>query len=239
MSNNHKRQRRSTEQLPRLYPSTSTSSRPVRASRYTIPKRLWGTVYVCHEYPDGVFINKHGVPEPHKNMSLPKIKPVKLVTDPNALKLLSPEERAEQADLAYDQLLKLDRKRKRKREEEKDEVVESEEEESSDDMYEEDDDDDYDDDDDDDDEYVDEDELQQIIAEEEELEEEETKRMLEEAKTVDEETETEEEEDDEDEDEDDSDVEVITGLESENDDDDHDVGALPDDNIVDDVIDSL
>lgn len=98
--------------LPRLFPSThSVSGRPTRQSRNKIPRRLWNTVYVCQEYPDGVFIDKYGHPDPSADVELPKEEEVKLVTNLAKLQAMTAEEKREQADLAYDLLLQNDRKR--------------------------------------------------------------------------------------------------------------------------------
>ena len=50
--------------LPSLYRKTwSTCKRPRRGGKVKIPRRFWGTVFRCVEYPNGVYINNQGSPE--------------------------------------------------------------------------------------------------------------------------------------------------------------------------------
>ena len=92
--------------LPRLFPHTySKYNRPRRNRSRRIPTRLWGTVYVCLEYPNGVYIDKKGVPRPEADMTLPKLQHVPIIPKDQWDKL-SAEERCEQRNLRYDSLVK-------------------------------------------------------------------------------------------------------------------------------------
>ena len=92
-------------ELPRLYPARySTSERP-RRNNIKLPSRLWNTVLCCVEYPDGIFIDKHGQPRPDVSVKLPKFEKVKLLTEVE-LQTLSKAEREEQRNLRYDALIK-------------------------------------------------------------------------------------------------------------------------------------
>jgi hypothetical protein len=112
-------------ELPSLYPSSYGSTRPQRSSRSRIPAKFWGTVYVCREYPEGIYIDKLGNPRAEKRVCLPKLssrEPV-LITDRAELASLSKEERSEQYCLRYGMLAKKDdekinKKRKRNNDDE-------------------------------------------------------------------------------------------------------------------------
>ena len=81
--------------LPRLYPKT-------RSGRVCqIPSRLYGTVFFCQEYPDGVYIDKHGRPLPDRSFSIPSDTVCELVPK-DLLHTLAPHERREQINLYED-----------------------------------------------------------------------------------------------------------------------------------------
>jgi hypothetical protein len=54
-----------TNELPRLYPQ-SRSGRVIKT-----PRRLWNSVFFCIEYPDGIFIDKKGIPRPDRVVGVP------------------------------------------------------------------------------------------------------------------------------------------------------------------------
>lgn len=59
-------------ELPRLYPHThSTCKRPRRNQdgKPQIPERYWGSTYFCIEYPNGIWIDRNGIPQPNSKRS--------------------------------------------------------------------------------------------------------------------------------------------------------------------------
>lgn len=83
------------EALPRLYPPCSQAGRPKRTK--TIPRSIWNTVYFCVEYPDGVYITPHGVPDVSVRVDLPSTE-VAVATSVE-FPLLHREERLEQLQM--------------------------------------------------------------------------------------------------------------------------------------------
>lgn len=56
-------------ELPSLQNHTySQLDRPRRTNR-KLPKKFWGCVYRCTEYPDGIYIDENGLPRPEVNIS--------------------------------------------------------------------------------------------------------------------------------------------------------------------------
>jgi hypothetical protein len=105
-----KRKRGNSEALPLLFhdkPIRSASGRPVRSSRYAIPKCYYGRVIRCQKYPDGVYISKNGKPIISDRFKMPKLKKIKVIAKDQWLSLRK-SEREEQRDLLYDERVKTD-----------------------------------------------------------------------------------------------------------------------------------
>ena len=81
--------------LPRLY----TQTRSGRKSR--IPSCLYGTVFFCQEYPDGIYIDKRGNPVTDREFVVPSDIVCDLIPK-ELLHTLPPHERREQINLRED-----------------------------------------------------------------------------------------------------------------------------------------
>jgi hypothetical protein len=83
-------------ELPRLYPAQSKSGRKIQ-----IPNRIWNSVFFCIEYPNGILIDKTGVPRPEMKVHAPDDFQVGLYKDDELCELSKPERR-EQRNLRVD-----------------------------------------------------------------------------------------------------------------------------------------
>lgn len=79
-------------ELPRLH-QTTRSGRMIQ-----LPCRIWNTVFFCLEYPDGIYIDKKGIPRPDTIHDVPSDS-VDIADD---LNILSKQERREQRNLRED-----------------------------------------------------------------------------------------------------------------------------------------
>lgn len=87
--------------LPRLYPHSynTTTNRPKRTK--TIPHHIYDSIYFCIEYPNGVYIDKHGVPDTSVPVDIPTPDIKLLPTD--EIRGLDTPERIEQLQMHYDE----------------------------------------------------------------------------------------------------------------------------------------
>jgi len=146
------------EDLPRLFPKIYSSVVRQRRSRPRLPSRMFNTVCRFVEYPNGVYIDKYGEPQPDVKVKVPQCSRVKILKK-RERDLLPTEEREEQSDLLYDKMIKFEND-ERKNSTKKRKI--------DDDDY--DDDEDNDEDDEDEDEYDDDDDEEEEEEEEEEVE---------------------------------------------------------------------